>query len=98
MQTLAMSLAGCMGIDIVHILTKGRHHVTGVSLDVEGDRAETEPRRFVRIHLHCRIAGQVSPDVVERALTLSREKYCSVWHSLRSDIDLSTTYEITDEG
>ena len=98
MQTLAMSLAGCIGIDVVHILTKGRHRVTAISLDVEGERAETEPRRFVRIHLHCRIAGQVSADAVERALTLSREKYCSVWHSLKSDIDLNTTYELTAEG
>ncbi|MFN2444329.1 MAG: OsmC family protein [Vicinamibacterales bacterium] len=93
-QTLAFSLAGCIGIDLVHILTRGRHALTGVSLLLEGDRADDEPRRLIRVRLHVRVTGNVPIDAVERALRLSREKYCSVWHSMRQGIDLTTTCEV----
>lgn len=93
-QTLAMSLAGCIGMDVVHILTKGRHPVTGVELELDGERAEEEPRRLVRVRLHCRVTGALPIEALERALQLSREKYCSVWHSMRRDIELVTTCEI----
>lgn len=92
-QALAMSLAGCIGMDLVHILTKGRQPITGVELALDGERAEEEPRRLVRVRLHCRVAGAVPVEAVERALQLSRDKYCSVWHSMRQDIELVTTCE-----
>ncbi len=94
-QALAVSLASCMAMDVVHILTKGRHAVRSVDLTLDGERAETEPRRFVRIRLHCRVGGDIPADAVERAVQLSREKYCSVWHSMRQDIELVTTCQVT---
>lgn len=93
-QALATSLAGCMGMDVVHILKTGRHPFTGVSLTIDGDRAGEDPRRLVRVRLHCRVSGAVPPAAVERALQLSRDKYCSVWHSMRQDIELTTSFEV----
>lgn len=93
-QALAISLAGCMGMDVVHVLTKGRHPFTGIDIVLDGDRAPEEPRRIVRVRLHCRVAGTMPVEAVERALQLSREKYCSVWHSMRQDIELTTTCEV----
>ena len=94
MQALAFALAGCMAIDVVHILTKGRHPLTGLSASLTGERADTEPRRFTRIALHFTAEGAVPPAAIERAIELSREKYCSVWNSLRQDIELVVTHQI----
>ena len=97
MQLLAFALAGCMSIDVVSILQKGRHPVTGLRASLTGERAPEPPRRFVTLTLHFHIAGTVPADAVERAIALSREKYCSVWHSMRTDLAFSTTYDIRTE-
>ena len=55
-----------------------------------------EPRRFHHISLHYTITGAVPAPTVERAIQLSREKYCSVWHSMRQDIDLDVTYTVAE--
>lgn len=93
---LAAALAGCMAIDLVHILSRGRHPFTHVSARLQAERAETEPRRFVRVVLHFSIAGHPPREAVERALTLSRERYCSVWHTLRQDLDFQVMFELAD--
>jgi putative redox protein len=93
-QALAFGLAGCMAIDVVHILTRGRLAVSALAVRLVGERAPQEPRRFVKLDLHFSVRGDVPADKVERALALSREKYCSVWHSIRQDIPLTTTFEI----
>jgi putative redox protein len=87
---LAFALAGCMAIDVVHILTRGRFEVRSLKVRLRGDRAEAEPRRFVRIELRYALDTNAPPDRIERAIALSREKYCSVWHSMRQDIELVT--------
>jgi putative redox protein len=94
-QTLAMALAGCMAIDVVHILTKGRHEPAALRAHLEAERAEVEPKRIRSVHLRFTIAGDVPPEKVERAIALSREKYCSVWHSLRQDIAFETAFTVT---
>jgi putative redox protein len=93
-QALGLALAGCMGADVIDILTKGRFSVEAMAVRFEGERAPTDPRRFVRISLHVRVRGLVPPDRVERALQLSRERYCSVWHSLQPDIEFHTSFEV----
>lgn len=95
MQALALGLAGCMAIDVVDILQKGRHPLTGLDASLSGERAEEPPRRFVRVTLHYTVRGDVPPAAVERAIQLSRDKYCSVWHSMRQDIEFVTTFEVT---
>ena len=94
MQHAAMALAGCMGADVVDIIRKGRHPLTGLRVTFTGKRPEDPPRRFVEITLHFNIDGGVPPQAVERAIALSREKYCSVMHSFRQDIAFTTTFEI----
>jgi putative redox protein len=91
---LAAALAGCMSMDVVHVLTKGRHPLRAMSAHLEGERAPDDPHRFTRITLHLVIEGAVPSAAVERAIQLSRDKYCSVWHSMRQDIDFITTHEI----
>ena len=94
MQALAFGLAACMAMDVVHVITKGRLPLLGLRASLVGQRAPDEPRRFTAITLHYTITGDVPPDKVERAIRLSREKYCSVWHSMRQDIDLTVTYQV----
>ena len=93
-QALAYGLMGCMAMDVVHVLTKGRHQFSALTVRFEGQRADEPPRRFVSMALEFDIVGHVEPRVVERAIALSREKYCSVWHTLRPDIELATHFRI----
>jgi putative redox protein len=93
-QLLGMALAGCMSADIVDILRKGRHPLTGFHAALTAERAESPPRRLLKVLLHFAVHGAVPEPAVERAIALSREKYCSVWHSLRQDIDLTTAFTI----
>jgi putative redox protein len=95
MQTLAFALAGCMAMDVVHVVTKGRLDLRGLRADLSGHRAPDDPHRFTAIELHFTVTGEVPAARVERAIQLSREKYCSVWHSMREDIELKVTYKIT---
>ena len=94
-QYAAIGLAGCMAADVADILRKGRHSLAGLRVTFTGTRAEQPPRRFLQIELRFEVRGAVPPDAVERAIALSREKYCSVWHSFRQDIALSTPFHIT---
>ena len=93
MQVTAFGVAGCMAADVVSILQKGRHPLTGLRVSLSADRAPDPPRRFVRIALHFHVTGAVPREAVERAIALSRETYCSVWHSMRQDIEFVTTFE-----
>ena len=94
-QHAAIGLAGCMAVDVVDILRKGRHPLTGLRVTFTGERAEIPPRRFVRIELRFDVQGAIPAEAVERAIALSREKYCSVFHSFRQDIAFSTSFHIT---
>ena len=93
-QALAVALAGCMAVDLVHILTKGRLPLRGLRARLIAERAPTDPRRIVRVDLRFTVTGDVPPDRVERAIALSHDTYCSVWHSLRQDIAFTTSFEV----
>jgi len=90
MQSLLAALAGCMGIDVVEILRKMRVPLESLEVRVEGDRAPEPPRRYTRIGLVYRVRGVEAEheDRVWRAIELSREKYCSVLHTLRPDVEV----------
>jgi putative redox protein len=85
-ELLLYSLAGCTGIDIVMILKKMRLELTGFAMDVEGTRADTEPKKFTDFHIHYIVEGNLSEEKVVRAIQLSKDKYCSVSHSLSANI------------
>lgn len=93
-QALAMALAGCMAIDVADVVVKGRHDLSSLEARITGERRDEAPRHFVRFTLHFVLTGDVPEHAVERAIQLSRDKYCSVWHSLREDVSLTTTTAI----
>lgn len=94
MQAVMAGLAGCMAIDVVHILKKGRQPLERLETTLTAERAENPPRRFTSFRLRFRVVGDVKESRVQRAIDLSRETYCSVWHSLREDIALDVDFEI----
>jgi putative redox protein len=96
MQALAFGLAACMAMDVVHVLRKGRRDLRGLRVDLTGVRETEQPRRFTRIELRFTVTGTIAPEYIERAVQLSRDKYCSVWHSLRQDIQLDTTFAVSE--
>jgi putative redox protein len=93
-QALAYSAMACMAMDVVHVLQKGRHEFSALTVTFTGERADEPPRRYTAMHLHFNITGTVAEHVVERAIELSRTKYCSVSNSLRTDIDFRTTFAV----
>jgi putative redox protein len=95
-QALAFALAGCMGMDVVHMLKKGRHDLRGLRIELTAERAQENPHRITSATLNFIINGPVPKDQVQRAIELSHEKYCSVWHSMRQDIALETRFSVTE--
>jgi putative redox protein len=78
MEMLLAGTGGCTAFDVVSILKKGRHAVTGCEVNLQAERAETDPKVFTRIHFHFRVSGKrLKPEAVTRAVELSKEKYCS---------------------
>jgi putative redox protein len=93
MEMLLTGAAACTAFDVVSILKKGRHAVTGVAVDVEAERAVTPPRVFTALHYVYTVAGHgLDPKQVERAVVLSKEKYCSATTMLAKTATI--TYEI----
>ena len=93
-QALAFALAGCMTMDVAYILTKGRQPFRALRSHLVADRAPEDPHRIVSMHLQVTVEGDVPADAVARAIALSYEKYCSVWHSMRQDIVFTTTHDV----
>ncbi|TFG62564.1 MAG: OsmC family peroxiredoxin, partial [Gemmatimonadales bacterium] len=75
---------------VVDVLKKGRQNIDGMSVEVSADRREGHPRSLKRLELKFIIRGPVDEVKAKRAVDLSLEKYCSVFHSLRMDISLDT--------
>jgi putative redox protein len=78
----------------LHVVETGRHPLTGLTITFKGRRAEEHLRRFESMVIHFVITGDVPDPVVERAIDLSRHKYCSVWNTIRPDVQLTTTFTI----
>jgi len=93
-QALGIALAACMATDVTHILGKGRHPVRALRSHLVADRAQEDPHRLVRIALEIIVEGDVPRDAVARAIDLSRAKYCSVWHSMRQDLEFVVTFDV----
>lgn len=92
MEMVLMGTGGCTAIDVVHILRKGRHHVSECAVELDAQRAEADPKVFTRIHFHFTLKGRgLKPEAVERAIKLSAEKYCS------ASIMLAKTAELTHD-
>jgi putative redox protein len=95
MELLLMSMAGCMAVDVLMILKKSRVPVETLAFDAIGIRADSIPKRYVSVELVCQVEGprEQDWDKVARAVQLSREKYCSVMHTLDPQLDVDTRVE-----
>ena len=91
-QSMLVSLVACTAADVIDILEKMRVAVGGLRVRAEGDRAAQPPRRYTAIRLVYEVEGLAAEaeEKLHRAIQLSHEKYCSVMHSLRPDIEIST--------
>ncbi|MCI0749421.1 MAG: OsmC family protein [Nevskiales bacterium] len=100
MELMLLSVGSCSAVDVVHILKKARQPVTDVQVEVQGTRAETDPKVFTAIHLHFIVSGQaLSATHVERAVTLSAEKYCSASIMLgRGGTTMTHDFEMRESG
>jgi putative redox protein len=92
-QMLAFALAGCTSSDVVYTLKKGRHPLRGLHVHLTAERAQENPHRILSVLMRFVIEGEVPGEAIDRAIALSRDKYCSVWHSMREDITLTVTWE-----
>ena len=94
-EALILALAGCIGSDIVDIAEKARVGLRSLEVLIEGDRAPEPPRRYTAVRAHYRVgAAESDRPKIERAVQLSHDKYCSVLHSLRTDIAFSSELEL----
>lgn len=98
MELLLMGLGGCTAFDVVLILRKGRQEVTDCVVEVEAERAATDPKVFTRIHMHYRVVGRgLAPAKVERAIALSAEKYCSASAIMSKTATITHDWEVVEE-
>ena len=97
MEMLLAGTGGCTAFDVVMILKKGRHAITGCEVSLEAERADSEPKVFTRIHLHFKVTGkQLKPDAVARAIELSKDKYCSASIMLGKTASITHDFEIIE--
>lgn len=95
MEMVLLGMGGCTAFDVVMILKKARQPVTDCVVEMEAERATSEPRVFTRIHVHFVVTGSgLSDKQVARAVELSAEKYCSASIMLGKAVDISHGYEI----
>jgi len=99
MELLLAGTGGCTAYDIVLILKRGRHDVSGCEVKLHAERAETDPKIFTSINMHFVVSGKnLKPDVVERAVKLSAEKYCSASLMLGKTAAISHSFEVVEAG
>ncbi len=97
MEMLLLGTGGCTTYDVIHILKKSRQPVTDCVVEIEAQRAETDPKVFTGIHFHFVVTGKgLKADVVERAIKLSAEKYCSASIMLGKTADITHDFEIQE--
>lgn len=97
MEMVLMGAGGCSAIDVVHILKKARQELVDCVVELEAERAQEDPKVFTRIHLHYVVTGRcLNPAQVERAIKLSKEKYCSATIMLAKTAEVTSDYEIRE--
>jgi putative redox protein len=98
MELLLAATGGCTAYDVVLILKRGRHDVRGCEVALKAQRAADDPKVFTRIGFHFTVRGRgLKQDVVERAVRLSHEKYCSASVMLEKTAELTYAVEIVED-
>lgn len=97
MEMLLLGLGGCSAFDVMLILKRGREAVTDCVVDVDAERASTDPKVFTKIQMHYTVTGYaLDRKKVERAVQLSAEKYCSASAILAKTAELSHTLTLVE--
>ncbi len=97
-ETLLTSVAGCMAIDVFYFLRKMRADIKSFKIDFTGVRKPDPPQYYKSINLIIRVNGEgITTKKMDRAISLSHDKYCSVYNALRSDIEVTTSYKINED-
>jgi len=97
MELVLMGTGACSAIDVVHILRKSRQAVTGCVVELDAERAAEDPKVFTRIHMHYIVSGKgLAPAQVERAIKLSKEKYCSATIMLAKTAEVVFDFEVRE--
>jgi putative redox protein len=92
-----MGTGACSAIDVVHILRKSRQAVTGCVVELDSERAPEDPKVFTKLHMHYIVSGKaLAPAQVERAIKLSKEKYCSATAMMAHTAEVIFDYEIRE--
>ncbi|MDQ7991019.1 MAG: OsmC family protein [Candidatus Dactylopiibacterium sp.] len=99
MELILVGAGGCTAYDVVLILKRGRHAVEGCEVKLTSERAETDPKVFTKIHYHYIVSGRgLKHDVVERAIKLSADKYCSASIMLGKTAEITHDFELVELG
>ena len=97
MELVLMGTGACSAIDVVHILRKARQDVTDCVVELDSVRAADDPKVFTRIHMHYVVTGKaLATNQVERAIRLSKEKYCSASIMLGATAEMTYSLEVID--
>ena len=97
MEMVLLGSGGCSAYDVVVILKKSGQNVTGCEVKLDADRAETDPKVFTRIHMHFVVRGRaLKRNLVEHAIRLSHEKYCSATSMLGKTAEITKDFEIVE--
>ncbi len=98
MEMLLLGAGGCTSFDVVSILKKSRQAISDCYVELEAERAETDPKVFTKIHMHFVVKGKdIKPEVVEKAIKLSAEKYCSASIMLGATAEMTHDFEVVQE-
>jgi putative redox protein len=97
MELVLMGAGACTAIDVVHILRKARQEVTDCVVELDSERAAEDPKVFTRIRMHYIVTGKgLAPNQVERAIKLSKEKYCSATIMLARTAEVTFDFEVRE--
>jgi len=97
LETVLAGTGGCTAYDVVLILKRGRHAVTGCTVKLTAERADTDPKVFTKILMHFTVTGKGIPSTaVERAIAMSHEKYCSASIMLAKTAEITTSFELIE--
>ena len=98
MEMVLLGMGGCTAFDVVHILKRGRQDIEDCHVEMEAERATDIPKVFTKIHAHYVIKGKnLDAKKVERAITMTAEKYCSVSIMLATSVEITHDFEIIEE-
>jgi len=99
MEMLLLGMGGCTAIDVMLILKKSREQVKDCVIELQAQRADTDPKVFTAIHVHFIVTGKdLKEATVKRAIDLSAEKYCSASIMLGKTATITHDYEIREEA